>query len=76
MCAIDALGMSAMLGIPVTITSTEPSTVTVQVDHYTARWSPDAVVVFAGTIGGACCPSVDRTCGHINFFTTPEAARN
>lgn len=78
MCAIDALGMSTMLDAPVTITSTEPDTnhtVTIHVDHDTARWHPDTAVVFAGNTGDACCPSVDRTCGHINFFTTPEAAR-
>ncbi|MFF5990668.1 MULTISPECIES: alkylmercury lyase family protein [Prauserella] len=77
MCAIDALGISAMLGIPITVTSTEPGTdrtVTVQVDHDTARWHPDTTVVCAGTTGDACGPSVDRTCGHINFFTTPDAA--
>lgn len=80
MCAIDALGMSAMLGVPVTISSSEPGaerTVTVTVDHDTARWHPDTAVVFAGHTGGdtACCPSVDRTCGHINVFTTADAAR-
>jgi hypothetical protein len=77
MCAIDALGMSAMLGIPVTIASTEPGTgraMTVEVDDETARWQPESAVVFAGDTGGACCPSVDRTCDHINFFTSPEAA--
>lgn len=78
MCAIDALGVSAMLGVPVTITSTEPGTdqtVTVHVDRDTARWHPDTAVVFAGTTGDTCCPSVDRTCGHINFFTSTDAAR-
>jgi hypothetical protein len=81
MCAIDALGMSAMLGVPVTITSTEPDThrtVTVEVDRDTARWFPETAVVFAGhtaSTGTGCCPSVDRTCGHINFFTTPAAGR-
>lgn len=82
MCAIDALGMSAMLSVPVTVTSTEPDTnheVTVQADHNTARWHPTTAVVFAGATAasttGACCPSVDRTCGHINFFTTADAAR-
>lgn len=80
MCAVDALGMSAMLGVPVTITSTEPDTdrtITVRVDRDTARWQPDTAVVFVGhTEGDAdCCPSVDRTCSHINFFTTPDAAR-
>lgn len=77
MCAIDALGMSAMLGFPVTIASTEPGTghaVTVNVDHETASWQPASAVVFAGNTGDACCPSADRTCDHINFFTSPEAA--
>ncbi len=81
MCAIDALGMSAMLGGPVTITSTEPGTgrtVTVQVDHDAARWQPDTAAVFAGHTGSdpTCCPSVDRSCGHINFFTTLDAAHD
>ncbi|MFI7676388.1 alkylmercury lyase family protein [Actinophytocola sp. NPDC049390] len=79
MCAIDALGISAMLSVPVTVTSTEPDTnheVTVQVDHNTARWHPTTAVVFAGTTAGACCPSVDRTCGHINFYTTADAAHD
>lgn len=78
MCAIDALGMSAMLGVPVTISSSEPGAeraVTVEVDHDTARWQPNSAVVFAGDAGDACCPSVDRTCDHINFFTTSDAAR-
>lgn len=77
MCAVDALGMSAMLDIPVTVTSTEPGTgrtITVHVDRDTARWNPSTAVVFAGTSGDACCPSVDRTCSHINVFTTPDAA--
>ncbi|HJP77752.1 MAG TPA: alkylmercury lyase family protein [Pseudonocardiaceae bacterium] len=76
MCAIDALGMSAMLGVPVTITSTEPDTeqtVTVHVDNDTARWEPETAVVFSGQAGDSCCPSVDRTCGNINFFTSADA---
>lgn len=79
LCAIDALGMSAMLGVPVTITSTEPSTgrtVVVRVDGDTACWEPTTTVVFAGRTGVDCCPSVDSTCGHINFFTTPAAAHD
>lgn len=77
MCAVDALGMSAMLDRPVTVTSTEPGTdrvITVHVDRDTARWNPGTAVVFAGTTGERCCPSVDRTCSHINFFTAPDAA--
>ena len=78
MCAIDALGMSAMLGVRVTIFSSEPGTeraVTVEVDHEIARWQPDSAVVFAGKTGDGCCPSVDRTCDHINFFASSDAAR-
>lgn len=76
MCAVDALGISAMLDRPVTITAAEPGTdaaVTVHVERDKARWTPESAVVFAGTTG-QCCPSVDGTCGHINFFTSAEAA--
>jgi len=78
MCAIDALGMSAMLGRPVAITAAEPDTgrpVTVTVDAGTARWAPRTAVVFAGDAGDPGCPSADRCCGYINFFTTARAAR-
>lgn len=78
MCAIDALGMSAMLGRPVTITAAEPGTgrrITVAVDGGHARWAPATAVVFAGETGEAGCPSADRCCGYINFFTTGRAAR-
>jgi hypothetical protein len=78
MCAIDALGVSAMLGRPVTITASEPDTgraITVTVDAGQARWAPRTAVVFAGDAGDAGCPSVDRCCGYISFFTTRRAAR-
>ena len=78
MCAIDALGMSAMLGHPVTITAAEPGTgriITVHADHDRARWDPAGAVVFAGSTGEQGCPSADRTCGYINFFTGTAAAR-
>jgi alkylmercury lyase-like protein len=77
MCAIDALGMSAMLGRPVTITAAEPGTghtITVAVDSDRARWKPRTAVVFAGA-AGASGPAVDRSCGYISFFTTARAAR-
>jgi hypothetical protein len=79
MCAIDALGMSAMLGRPVTITAAEPGTgrrITVAVDGDRARWTPTAAVVFAGATGDEICPAADRCCGYINFFTTGRAARD
>jgi Alkylmercury lyase len=78
MCAIDALGMSAMLGHPVTITAAEPGTgriITVNADHDQARWDPAGAVVFAGSTGEQGCPAADRTCGYINFFTSTQAAR-
>ena len=78
MCAIDALGMSAMLGHPVTITAAEPDTghvITVNVDGNRARWRPRSTVVFAGSAGDTCRPSVDRSCGYINFFASRRSAR-
>jgi hypothetical protein len=78
MCAIDALGMSAMLGHPVTITAAEPGTgriITVEADRDHARWHPRTAVVFAGSAGDTSCPAADRSCGHINFFASARAAR-
>jgi len=52
MCAIDALGISAMLGRSVTITAAEPGTgrtIIVRADRDRARWDPPDAVVFAGT---------------------------
>jgi hypothetical protein len=78
MCAIDALGMSAMLGRPVNITAAEPDTgrpIRVRVDGKQARWTPRTAVVFSGDAGDPGCPSVGRCCGYISFFTTSRAAR-
>jgi hypothetical protein len=77
MCAIDALGMSAMLGRPVTITAAEPGTgrvITVHADGDQARWDPRTTVVFAGSAAGADGPSADCACSYINFFATARAA--
>jgi Alkylmercury lyase len=78
MCAIDALGMSAMLGRPVTISAAEPGTeraITVEVDRDQAHWSPRRAVVFSSAADGASCAAADRSCGYINFFTSARAAR-
>jgi hypothetical protein len=78
MCAIDALGASAMLGQPVTVTSTEPDSgarITVHVDGDTADWQPAGAVLYAARTDDCCAPSAVRSCGHINFFTTERAAR-
>ena len=60
MCAIDALGMSAMLSRPVTIIAAEPDTgriITVHADGSRARWHPRTALVFAGSAGDACRPA-------------------
>jgi Alkylmercury lyase len=81
MCAIDALGMAAMLDAGVTITSADPRTgsvvtVIVRADGKTV-WQPSTAVVFNGRLisGEACGPgpsagpaSADVCCGYMNFF--------
>jgi hypothetical protein len=78
MCAIDALGMSAMVGVPVTIESADPSTgepVTVNVDGATSSWHPATAVVYVGRTGDGCAgPSASVCCGYMNFFATGAAA--
>lgn len=56
MCAIDALGVSAMLHRPVTIHSIEPDTrtpITVTVHNRRSTWSPRTTVVVVGAIRSA-----------------------
>jgi hypothetical protein len=78
MCAIDALGMSAMTGVPVVIESADPSTgepVTVNVEGATSSWDPAVAVVYVGRTGDGCAgPSASVCCGYMNFFATRAAA--
>jgi hypothetical protein len=78
MCAIDALGISAMTGVPVEIESADPSTgqtVTVHVDGLSSIWDPVTAVVYVGRTGGQCRgPSASVCCGYMNFFATRVAA--
>ena len=90
MCAIDALGIAAMLSTGVTITSTDPSTdepvtVTVHAGGKTAAWQPPAAVVFSGQRtwwgpgdfppgGRAIAPAEAVCCGYVNFFTAHASA--
>ena len=78
MCAIDALGISAMVGRPVVIESTDPATgepVTVKVDWARSSWDPATAVVYVGRTGGECTePSASVCCGYMNFFATRAAA--
>lgn len=83
MCAIDALGMAAMLGREVTVVSTDtrtgqPIMVTVTKTGTAATWEPASTVVFDGCLASCAdepaLPSAQVSCGHINFFTTPASA--
>ncbi len=78
MCAIDALDMSAMAGVPVAIESADPSTgelVTVNVDGAASSWDPATAVVYVGRTGDGCVgPSASVCCGYVNFFATGAAA--
>jgi hypothetical protein len=78
MCAIDALGISAMTGRPVVIESADPSTgqpVTVNVDGANSASDPATAVVYVGRTGGQCAgPSASVCCGHMNFFASRAAA--
>ncbi|WP_235671213.1 organomercurial lyase, partial [Aeromonas caviae] len=76
MCAVDALGMSAMLGAEVMIESVDPDTgdsITVTVRGQEATANPATVVVFIGAEAGQG-PSADTCCIYLNFFTDREVA--
>lgn len=76
-CAIDALGVGAMLGRDVDVQSSDALTGEVvsavsRAGHWT--WQPTEAVVFVGSSGQGrltetCCPV-------INFFTTGDHARD
>lgn len=77
MCAVDALGMAAMLDRPIEISSHDPRTgseVTVELDpDGTVGWQPQEAVV---VIGSAACggPSYCGCCDVLNFFESAESA--
>ena len=79
MCAIDALGIAPMLGLPIEITSRDPFTGTeiwVRLDpREGARWEPTTAVVLAGS---ASCdgPSFRGCCDVLNFFETEGSAHS
>lgn len=81
MCAIDALGVSAMLGEDtridsVDVTTAQPVTVTTTASTTlgATTWDPVQAVVFVGaeTAGG---PSADCCCDYLNFFTDAATAQ-
>ena len=80
MCAIDALGISAMLDQDVLIeshdvTSKAPITVSVLAGRAPghSEWNPPEAVVFVGAEAGGG-PSADCCCDHLNFFTSADSA--
>ncbi len=78
MCAIDALGIPAMLGRDVVITSAdpvtgEPVTVTAGPDRTTV-WQPRSAVVFLGS-RNCSGPAATVCCDALNFFSSTASAR-
>lgn len=77
MCAIDALGISFMLGEATEVVSRDPLTgeeVRVRVDPVGAvRWEPEGAAVFAGS--DRCeGPASAVCCSFVNFFASRESA--
>ncbi|MFE3056287.1 organomercurial lyase [Nocardia sp. NPDC059239] len=78
MCAVDALGMPAMLGTDAVITSTDPTTadpieITIHAGELIAH--PPTAVVFLGARAGEG-PSADSCCNDLNFFTDRDTAEH
>ena len=77
MCAIDALGIPAMLHADAVITSSDPLTaapVTITVAAGKASWDPAGAVAFSGCAPGGG-PAERTCCGYLNFFAGPASAR-
>ncbi|MGW1490438.1 alkylmercury lyase family protein [Streptomyces sp. NPDC002402] len=76
MCAIDALGIPAMLDTNAVISSSDPVTgepVTVTSTKGHMVWEPATAVVFVGQ--RSCTgPAADTACGALNFFTSRATA--
>lgn len=76
MCAIDALGIPAMLGTDAVITSADPVSgepVQVRFADGTAAWEPAGAVVFYGARPGPG-PSAEVCCGYLRFFASRATA--
>ncbi|MET9835805.1 alkylmercury lyase family protein [Streptomyces sp. NPDC006385] len=76
MCAIDALGVAAMLHQDVAITSGDPvdgRPITVAFTGGTARWEPAEAVVFVGR-RAKTGPAAAVCCDALNFFADSSTA--
>jgi hypothetical protein len=78
MCAIDALGIAAMVRAKVVISSADPVTgdpIAVTVESSRGDWRPATAVVFVGRTADRCAgPSAEICCSYINFFATSSGA--
>ncbi|GAA1879985.1 hypothetical protein GCM10009753_04110 [Streptantibioticus ferralitis] len=78
MCAVDALGIPAMLDTDVVITSSDPVTgekITVTSTGGTTVWEPSSAVVFLGRL--SCSgPASAVCCDALNFFTNRASAQS
>jgi hypothetical protein len=77
MCAIDALGMPAMLATDAAITMLDPVTadpITITVHNGRYVWDPATAVTFISAAAGSG-PSADCCCDDMNAFTTRETAQ-
>jgi alkylmercury lyase len=75
-CAIDALGIPAMLNRDVEISSQDPDTgepIRVTVTNGQASWHPDKTVVVIGS-DRSCGPSAYCRCPYITFHSSSAAA--
>ncbi|MEV7276980.1 organomercurial lyase [Streptomyces sp. NPDC093111] len=76
MCAVDALGIAAMLGRDTVVSSVDPVTgapVTVTSTDGTTVWEPETAVVFVGRRPFAG-PAEAVCCDALNFFTGHASA--
>jgi len=80
MCAIDALGMAAMLGEPIEVRSSDPVSgepVTITLDPGgTPEWDPAGAMVIAGTKCECDGPSYQGCCDVLNFFLSQSNAEH
>jgi hypothetical protein len=75
-CAIDALGIPAMLDRDVVISSQDPHTgepIGITVTNGQASWCPDNTVVLLGS-GPSCGPTACQSCPYITFHSSPATA--
>jgi hypothetical protein len=77
MCALDALGIAAMLELPIEVLSRDPVSrgeIWVRIDPGDgAWWDPEQAVVLAGSYP-ATGPSFRSCCSVLNFFESGEHA--